>query len=301
MNLHLFEFNARQRSYSLFVHRIFSINFFLPLHQTTQNVQTIEVFFCCLLLLQESNSGFIFYSEGVILGLGNPLLDVSAIVNEEFLKKYGLQPNNAILAGDEHVNLCKEMAEKFKVDYIAGGAAQNTIRVAQWFFSNPRRTAFFGAVGNDAFGQQMRKKAEENNVIVSYFVDPKVPTGTCACLITGKNRSLCAYLGASQKFNIQYLKDNFRLVEQAKIIYTTGFHLMVCFEAQLAMAEHVHASEGKVFSLNLSAPYISDICADQLNRILPYVDLLFGNETEAQAFANMKKWKVWQCFFLQFN
>lgn len=217
---------------------------------------------------------------------------MSANVTDAFLAKYELQPNNVILAGDQHTNLCKDLAEQFKVDYIAGGAAQNAIRVAQWFFTAPRRTAFFGAIGNDEFGNQMRQKAEENRVITSYFVDPIVPTGTCACLITGNNRSLCAYLGASQKFNLAHLQANFKLVEQAKIVYTTGFHLMVCFEAQQTMAEHVHASEGKLFCLNLSAPYISDICADQLNRILPYVDIVFGNETEAAAFANMKKWQV---------
>jgi len=219
-------------------------------------------------------------------------LDVSAIVNEDFLKKYDLEPNNAILADEKHKNLCKDMAEHFRVDYIAGGAAQNSMRVAQWFYHKPQITTFFGAVGNDDFGRRMRKRAEGNHVNVSYYVDPEVPTGTCACLITGNNRSLCAYLGASQKFNLQFLMDNFHWVEKAKILYTTGFHSMVCFEAQMKLAEHVHSSEGKIFSLNLSAPYICTVCAKQLNDILPYVDLLFGNESEAQAFATVQGWEV---------
>ena len=67
---------------------------------------------------------------------------------------------------------------------------------------------------------------------------------------------------------------------------------MVCFEAQLLLAEHAHEYTDKIFSLNLSAPYICHICSEQMNQILPYVDLLFGNETEAQAFAEVKGWKV---------
>ena len=74
-------------------------------------------------------------SEGVLFGMGNPLLDLSVslegIVGTVFLRKYGLEANNAILAGKEHVPMYEEMADAFEVDYIAGGATQNSIRVAQ--------------------------------------------------------------------------------------------------------------------------------------------------------------------------
>ena len=96
---------------------------------------------------------------------------MTAIVTEEFLKKYNLEANNAILAGDHHKDLCKDMEKNFHVEFIAGGAAQNSMRVAQWFFKKSRVTTFFGAIGKDAFGEQMRKKAEEDRVNVSYYVD----------------------------------------------------------------------------------------------------------------------------------
>ena len=34
-----------------------------------------------------------------------------------------------------------------KVDYIAGGATQNSIRVAQWVLGKKFATSYFGAVG----------------------------------------------------------------------------------------------------------------------------------------------------------
>ena len=40
--------------------------------------------------------------EKHILGMGNPLLDISAQVDKEFLEKYGLELDNAILAEDKH-------------------------------------------------------------------------------------------------------------------------------------------------------------------------------------------------------
>lgn len=38
-----------------------------------------------------------------MLGCGNPLLDISATVDEKFLAKYGMAPDNAILAEDKHM------------------------------------------------------------------------------------------------------------------------------------------------------------------------------------------------------
>jgi len=39
------------------------------------------------------------------------------------------------------------------------------------------------------------------------------------------------------------------------------------------------------FILNLSAPFIAQFFKDPLDELLPYVDILIGNETEAAAFA----------------
>lgn len=230
----------------------------------------------------------------MILGLGNPLLDVSAHVTEDLLTKYSMEPNNVILASDKQANLCQEMASRFKVDYIAGGAVQNSMRVAQWFFTQPRVCTFFGGIGDDEFGRQMRAKAEEDRVRAVYMTVPTVPTGTCACLITdqGKNRSLCAYLGASQHFTVDHIRANMDYVDRAKIIYTSGFHLSVSLEAAVLLGEAAHRSPDKVFALNLSAPYISEFYSTQLLTIMPYTDLLFGNESEALAFAKMQKCEV---------
>lgn len=41
-----------------------------------------------------------------------------------------------------------------------------------------------------------------------------------------------------------------------------------------------HASENnKLFCLNLSAPFICQFFKDNLMQVMPYVDVLFGNET----------------------
>lgn len=234
------------------------------------------------------------HSEGSIIGLGNPLLDISTTVTPDFLQKYDMSPNNVILASEKQENLPKDLTENFDVDYIAGGAVQNSMRVAQWFFRQKRVATFMGAVGVDKFADQMRTKATEDGVNVSYQVIADTPTGTCACLISdnGKHRSLCAFLGASQKFTIDYVQQNWQLVEQAKLVYVSGFYLIVSIDTAMLLAEHCLADSSKTFVLNLSAPYISQFYTPLVMRILPYVELLFGNETEAAAFAEVNGWGV---------
>lgn len=56
-----------------------------------------------------------------------------------------------------------------------------------------------------------------------------------------------------------------------------GFFLTVSVESILKVAKH--ASEtNKMFCLNLSAPFISQFFKDNLMLVMPYVDVLFGNE-----------------------
>ena len=83
----------------------------------------------------------------ILFGIENPLLDISAVVPTELLSKYNLKPNDAILAQPEHLNIYKEL-EQYDCVYIAGGAAQNTMRGAQWMMP-PNSTVYVGAVGRD--------------------------------------------------------------------------------------------------------------------------------------------------------
>jgi hypothetical protein len=95
--------------------------------------------------------------HGAILGLCNPLLDISAEVPMEFLGKYGVTLNNAILAEDKHLPLYEELERDYPVQYIAGGAGQNSIRVAQWMLQVPGATSYFGAIGADHRGETLGK------------------------------------------------------------------------------------------------------------------------------------------------
>ncbi|XP_069741385.1 adenosine kinase-like isoform X7 [Narcine bancroftii] len=227
-------------------------------------------------------------SQNLLFGMGNPLLDICAIVDKDFLDKYGLKTNDQILADEKHKELFDELVKKFKVEYHAGGSAQNSVKVAQWMIQQPHKVAtFFGCIGRDKFGDLLKKKAEEAHVDAHYYEQSEQPTGTCAACITGDNRSLVANLAAANCYKKErHLdhKENWQLVEKAKVYYIAGFFITVSTESILKVATHV-SENNKILGLNLSAPFISQFFKEDLMKIFPYVDILFGNETEAATFA----------------
>lgn len=52
------------------------------------------------------------------------------------------------------------------VEYIPGGATQNSIRVAQWMLGVPGATSYFGCIGKDDFGNKMEEAAKNDGVNV---------------------------------------------------------------------------------------------------------------------------------------
>lgn len=228
--------------------------------------------------------------EGILFGMGNPLLDISAEVPLDYINTYGLKEDDAILAEEKHLPMYQELVMKYDVEYIAGGATQNSIRVAQWMLGrkqNFHSTSYLGCIGDDKFGVELTRQSRDAGVWVDYLVDPKVNTGTCACLITGKSRSLVANLGAANHYKKEHLLQphNWIRVEMAEYYYISGFFLTVSPEAMLTVAEHA-ATNSKLFMTNLSAPFLSQFFKDPQMRVMPYVDILFGNETEVEAFSD---------------
>jgi len=223
----------------------------------------------------------------VILGMGNPLLDISAVVETSMLDKYSLKANDAILYEKE--DIFEDLKGNYQVEYIAGGATQNSIRVAQWIMKDAKSAAYFGCIGEDKDGEILEKVASESGVAVAYQKSKEHPTGRCAVLVTGHDRSLVTKLDAANHFTPAHLDvtENWEIVEKAKIFYSAGFFITVSPDSMLKVAKHASESEAKKFCVNLSAPFICEFFKDPLAGVLEYADVVIGNETEAETFAKV--------------
>ncbi|KAJ3083481.1 adenosine kinase [Quaeritorhiza haematococci] len=225
------------------------------------------------------------HKEYSFLGIENPLLDIMAFVKPELLEKYGLKANDAILAEEKHKPLYAELEKDYKLEYVAGGATQNTMRGAQWLLP-PKSTVYLGCVGKDKEADLLREAAAKDGLRTEYRVDEKLPTGRCGVLITGTSRSLVTDLLAANAYTIEHLKkpEIWALVENADYYYVGGYFLTVSPDSAVAIAKHA-AEKNKRFTMNLSAPFIPQFFGKQVDELTPYADIIFGNETEAAAFA----------------
>jgi len=224
-----------------------------------------------------------------LLAMGNPLLDMQISTDEKMLEKYGLKANDAVLVNDSQKGIYAEVASMSPV-YVAGGAAQNAARCAQYILPE-NSTVYLGAVGDDDLANQLREANRKAGLKELYQVVKDFPTGACACLITGHHRSLCTQLGAAEKFSPSHLKTEAvaKAIQDAKIYYLGGFFLTHGIESALELAQTCTQNQ-KIFTMNLSAPFIAEFFKDNVDKLLPHVDFLFGNESEAAAYAAAHNW-----------
>ncbi|KXG49731.1 Adenosine kinase [Penicillium griseofulvum] len=224
-----------------------------------------------------------------LLCLENPLLDIQARGDAALLEKYGLKPNDAILAEDKHMGIYEDLLAR-DAKLIPGGAAQNTARGAQYLLPE-QSVVYIGCIGKDKFGDILKKTCEEAGVHTEYRVDEAQPTGKCGVVITGHDRSMCTHLAAANEYKLEHLKqpEVWSLVEKAQVYYVGGYHLTVCVPAIIALGEEA-AAKNKTFMLSISAPFIAQFFKDQLDSVLPYTDYTFCNETEALAYAEGHQW-----------
>lgn len=231
-------------------------------------------------------------SQPEIVVLCNPLLDVQATVSTDYLAKYNLKDNDAILIedakNDTKMQIFDELMEVPDVKFIAGGAGQNTARGIAYIVG-PNKVAYFGSVGKDQYSDKLSIENENAGVKSFYQFQENIGTGKCAALINGHNRSLVTDLGAANFFTPDHLVKNWNIVENAKFFYIGGFHLTVSPDAIIKLGEHAQKFN-KPFILNFSAPFIPQFFKDPLLKVLPFATHIIANESEAAAFANVMQY-----------
>lgn len=160
------------------------------------------------------------------------------------------------------------------------------MRVCEWIVKKKNVAVFFGCVGKDEHAKILEERARQDGVNVRYQKKEDHRSGKCAVLITGKHRSLIADLGAANHFTEDHLteSENQKILQGANFYYISGFFLTVSPPSIMTVAK-VALERSKPFIMNLSAPFISQFFKDPLNAVLPYVDILFGNESEAVTFS----------------
>lgn len=216
------------------------------------------------------------------MGIGHPLLDLSAQVDTAFLEKYGLENGSAQLAEAHHMPLFAELAKKASAQFIAGGSSLNTIRVTQWILGDEQSTGFVGAVGDDKFGELLLNRCQADGVDARFQTISSDSTGLCACSIWDRERTMVTRLGAADRYRTTHM-DPALLALKGGIVYSTAYFLN-CEEGR-ALFRSKELAADSLHCFNLAAPYLQEKFRTKIDKIVRACDVVFCNEEEAAAYA----------------
>lgn len=218
-----------------------------------------------------------------ILGIGNALTDILAILPDDTLLQELALPKGSMQHVDRETgNRIWEKLKPLGADLVAGGSAANTINGAASF---GMESGFIGKVGDDDLGS-LFKSNQEKDGIRSILLKGDDPTGRAMVLITPPNaeRTFAVYLGAALELVPDDLHPEW--FEGWDYFHIEGY--LVQNQATVRRAIELAKAAGCRISIDLASYNVVEANLEFLHEIVEeYVDIVFANETEAEAFTGL--------------
>jgi sugar/nucleoside kinase (ribokinase family) len=212
-----------------------------------------------------------------VVGVGNAIVDVIAIVDEAFIAEHHLAKGAmSLIDADRATQLYAAMPSGIEA---SGGSAANTMAGVASFGS---RAAYIGKVRDDQLGEVFRHDIRATGV--SYhvpFATEGPPTARCLIQVTpDAQRTLNTFLGVSSLLSPDDIDP--ALVASAKLVYCEGYLWDVEIAKQaIRKAMDVGHAAGAKTALTLSDSFCVDRHREEwLELIDSRVDIVFANETE---------------------
>lgn len=215
-----------------------------------------------------------------VIGVGSPLLDVLAFVDDAFLAEIGAEKGGMVLVDDAGM---AELRGKLKgeVRFAPGGSAANTVHGLARLGD---RCSFIGKLGADQAASQYRAAFSAAGVEVGSFrTSQEVATGQCLGLITpDSQRTFRTNLGAAATLTpAEIAASDFAATRH---VHVEGYLL---FNEALARKVLTAAKEaGCTTSIDLASFEVVQAAKAVLPELFEQVDIVFANEDEARAWCN---------------
>lgn len=218
-----------------------------------------------------------------VLGMGNALVDVLAVVEDDsILQRLGLPKGSMQLIDSEQFKNISDEINKIETSIVSGGSASNTI---VGLANLGVETGFIGRIGKDFFGSYYKKDLDKYHV-KSHLTEVDEPSGIASTFILSKDgeRTFATYLGAAALLNADDLKiEDFQGYDY---FYIEGY-LVQSYDL-IKRAITLAKEAGAKVILDMASYNIVDASRDFLLDIIPpYVDIVFANEEEAKSLLNM--------------
>jgi len=216
-------------------------------------------------------------SQYDVLGLGNAIVDVISMVDDDLLAREKLAKGGMMLIDPERADFL--YSKLGPATESSGGSCGNTMA---GFASFGGRGAYIGKVKDDDFGKVFR---HDLNAIGVTFRTPAAQdgpsTGRCLVVVTpDAQRTMSTYLGAATDLTANDIDAD--LIQAAAVTYLEGY----LFDPPEAKAAFVRAAElahaaGRKVAITLSDSFCVGRHRDSFAHLVEsHTDILFANEDE---------------------
>jgi sugar/nucleoside kinase (ribokinase family) len=212
-----------------------------------------------------------------LVGIGSPIMDLSAPVPEEFLAHVPGDKGGMVLVDSAQMQAILDKLGQPPAHSTGGSAANVTFNATRLGL----RTTFLGKLGNDTFAESYRDQFRSAGVDASRFKRGERPNARCLALITpDAQRTMRTDLGAA----LTLAPDEFAPADFAgcRHAHIEGY---LVFNQALADAALASArTAGCTVSLDLSSFEVVSASRDWLfSQFKRGIDIVFANEDEIRA------------------
>lgn len=214
-----------------------------------------------------------------VLGMGNALVDVLALIEDDsLLEQLGLPKGSMQLIDEERKKSLDKVIDSREKHIASGGSASNTIVGLAKLNIN---TGFIGRIGKDSFGEHYKKDLEKCNVISHLSISGTEASGVATTFISKDGqRTFGTYLGAAAALSVKDLKDEDFIGYD--YFYIEGYLVqnLDLIRSAISLAK----KHGLKVILDMASYNVVEASKNFLLEIIPeYVDIIFANEEEAKA------------------
>ena len=217
-----------------------------------------------------------------IIGVGSPVVDSIALVEEDFLDHVNGEKGGMLLVETRELESLQAVLP-IKATRAPGGSAGNTL------FALARMgapAALIGKLGNCPMAQFYLDQFRRNGGSEDGFKFGAAPNAHCLSLVTPDGeRTMRTHLGAAMTLSPDEISQND--FESYDFAHLEGYLLFN--EALMRKVLESAKSAGCTISLDLASFEVVQAAKDVLPELLDhYIDIVFANEAEAAAFTGIE-------------
>ncbi|MDR2147674.1 MAG: adenosine kinase [Tannerella sp.] len=217
-----------------------------------------------------------------ITGIGNALLDVLIrLESDKTLRKLGLEKGAMDLIDESKMKEIQGLESRLPRSEAPGGSVSNTMRSLARLGAT---VGYIGKIGNDKTGEIYEKETAKAGVH-THFVQNEGVSGCSTVLVSPDGeRTMATYLGLAATLNDAEITDN--MLDGYDCIYVEGY--LISNEKLFLPVLQRAKKAGLKIALDLANFNIVNGFRDLLKEVIPeYIDILFSNESEAEAFTGL--------------